>query len=274
MINLSKKSKNRAQFSSKDQEIILNIVIKLVARIQMIIELSNSNKDYIQHLVLNSSKNKQRTIHTIASLMTLQGIKDYFLPQEMRKKIIDTLNSISFDTHNIHPYVITKILHELQDDALLENIRTKKRIKENGFSKHLKELRSEGGGYPSLYSTSHNIKEYRRILGNENAIKKINEDLKKCIDLNQFYTLICEAFMKIMISNSNSDELRKTLELIAKTIGYPVDKTPADFSNWDMAVEGARGLSDEQRKNLCSDFVTNMMNNPNSLVLICFVISL
>jgi len=267
---LAKKGKNPARSVKQDEEIILDMIIRLTARIQTIIEYSNDNEDYIEHLILNPNKNKERAINTMASLMILQGDKDFFSPKEMREKIIEILNSISFDSNIIYPYHITKILHELENDGLLENIKTKKKIKESGFSKDFKKS-GAGEGYPSLYHISPNIKEYVRVLKNENNIKRINEYLKKYTNLNQFYNLFYEAFMKMMISNSN--ELRKLLELIAKSIGYPLDGTP-DLSNWDIAVKEMKKISDNDRKKFCSDFVNKMINSPNNLVYICFLISL
>lgn len=107
-------------------------------------------------------------------------------------------------------------------------------------------------------------------MDNQNSINKINQLLKKYGKLNQFYTLLVQSFLKSMISNS--DEIRKPLQLMNKSIGSPLDNTEANFSNWNSMVEGAKLSSKKEIEDLTKDAVNNLINNPNSLLLLCLLI--
>ena len=80
-----------------------------------------------------------------------------------------------------------------------------------------------------------------------------------------------EAVIKMMITVPK--EL-KSLEFFSKNICSPLDGTETVFSYWDTAVAGAKELSENEIKHLCTDFANSMADNPNSLVFICFIISL
>ena len=270
ILNLAKKGKNPAQFSNEDEETILDIVIKLAGSIRTIIEFQNSNNDYIEELILNTNKNQKRTIHTITSLMVLQENKDVYLPKLMREEVVNILDSLNRNSKNIYSYHMTKICNELERDGLFNHIKTKKRIKEAGFSKSYKEGKSDEGGFPSIYLLSPSIKQYDKVLKNKNAVKKINQYLQKYGYLKQFYYIVCESFMKMFISNS--EDLRQIFKMI-NSVNTHITEKPADFSNWDNQVSGAMEYSDIERKELCNEFVNNMIENPNSISLF-FVIPL
>ena len=92
-------------------------------------------KDYLENLIMDINKNKQKFLHTLTSLMVLQENKKFYLPKQIKEKVIETLTSINKDPKSINSYHITKILRELANDGILENIKTKKKIKESGLSK-------------------------------------------------------------------------------------------------------------------------------------------
>jgi hypothetical protein len=71
---------------------------------------------------------------------------------------------------------------------------------------------------------------------------------------------------------SNPDELKKSLELMNKNMGSPLDTTEANLSNWDSMVEGAKLLSKNEIKDLPTDFVNNTIDNPNSFLYVCLLI--
>ena len=116
-----------------------------------------------------------------------------------------------------------------------------------------------------------NIKEYKRILDNPYAIEQINQLLKKYGKLDQFYALMGEAVIKMMIT---VPEELKSLELFSKNICSPLDGTETVFSYWNTAVARAKELSENEIKDLYTDFANSMADNPNSLGFICFIISL
>jgi hypothetical protein len=271
IINLTKKGKNPVQFSNKDTELITTIGLQLSAKILSILEMSEKNQiEYIKNLLIRSSKTNHSIIHTIITSIILQSDQSLFLPKDIKIKIIENLNSLENESSKIYSYNISKILKEMERDNVVQNIKTKKEIRNHGFSKGFKNKKSEEGGYPSIYILSPNIQEYKRILNNQKAIDRINQLLKKYGKLDQFYSLLCESLLKTIISNP--DEIRKSLELMNKNMGSPLDNTEANFSNWNSMIEGAKLLSEKEINDLCKDSVNNFIDNPNSFLYICLLI--
>ena len=247
-------------------KLITTIGLKLSAKILSILNVSEKNQvEYIKNLLIRISKTNHSIANTIVTSMIIQDDQPLYLPKDIKTKIIERLSSLENESSTIYSYNISKILKEMERDNVLQNIKTKKEIKNHGFSKDFKTKRSEEGGYPSIYIRSPTIEEYERILNNSNGIHKINQMIKEYGKLDQFYGLICKVFMQMMINKS--EELRKSLELVNNSIGYS-----ADFSSWDIAVSVAKQLSVEETKELCTNFVNNMINNPNSLAFICLMI--
>ena len=271
IINLAKKGKNPAQLSSEDNKFIIGIAIQISIKIDDILKMAKFQEDSIEKLLISSSNSKENILNMIITSMVLQNDKDLlYLPIHIKNKVIEILSSLGNESSKIYSYDISKKLKEMERDGVTLNIKTKKEIKNLGFSKDFKNKKSEAGGYPSIYIPSPNIKEYKRILNNPNAIDKINQLLKEYAKLDQFYSLICRSCLKMMITNP--DELRKSLELMNKSIGSPLDSTEANFSNWNSIIEGAKLLSEKETKDLCTNFVNNTIDNPNSFVFICFII--
>jgi hypothetical protein len=268
---LTKKGKNPPQFLKKNHDIIIKISLQLSAKILSILEMSEKNQiEYIKNLMIGSSKTNRSIIHTIITSMILQSDQSLFLPKDIKTKIIENLHALENESSTVYSYNISKVLKEMERDDVLQNIRTKKEIKKHGFSPDFKTKRSDEGGYPSIYISSPTIEEYKRILNNSNAIQEINQIVKRYGKLDQFYNLFFQSLLETMISNSN--ELRKSLELMNKNMGSPLDSTEANFSNWNSMIEGAKLLSEKEKEDLCTDFINYMIDSPNSFVFICFII--
>jgi hypothetical protein len=270
-LNLAKIGKNPAQFSSEDDEIILGISMQISAKIMTILEISNSQEGYIEKLLISINKTKKNILNAIISSIILQNDKEpIYLPKNLKDKVIEILTSLGKESSTIYSHNISKMLNEIEKDGILNNVKTKKEIKNLGFSKDFKNKRSEDGGYPSIHLLSPTIKEYKRILDNPNAIDKINQLLKKYGKLDQFYSLIIQSLLKSMISNP--EEIRKPLQLMNKSIGSPLDKTEANFSNWNSMVEGAKLSSEKEIEDLCREAINNFIDKPNNFLYICFLI--
>lgn len=270
IINLAKIGKNPAQILN-DKEIIIKIGLKLSAKILSILAMSEKNQiEYIKNLLIRTSNTNRSMVYTILTSMILQSDQSLFLPKGLKTKIIENLNSLENESPAIYSHTISKILKEMERDGVIQNIKTKKEIKNHGYSPDFKNKRSDEGGYPSIYIRSPTIQDYKKILNNSNAMHEINQLVKEYGMLDQFYNLLCKSFLESMISNP--DQLRKSLELMNKNMGSPLDNTQANFSNWYSMIEGAKLLSKNEIKHLSTNFVNNIIDNPNSFLYICLLI--
>jgi hypothetical protein len=253
------------------EKINIKIGLKISAKILSILGMSEKNQiEHIKNLLIRTTNTNRSSVYTILTSMILQSDQSLFLPKGLKTTIIENLNSLENESPAIYSYNITKILKEMERDGVIQNIKTKKEIKNHGYSHDFKNKRSDEGGYPSIYIRSPTIQDYKKILNNSKAMHEINQLVKEYGKLDQFYNLLCKSFLESMISNP--DEIRKLLELVNKSIGSPLDETEANFSNWNSMVEGAKLSSEKEIEDLCREAVNNFIDNPNSFIFICFLI--
>jgi hypothetical protein len=113
-----------------------------------------NQEDYITKFLVHISKSAHSISNTIITSMILQDDKQpFYLPNEIKEKVVEKLNSLDNESSTIYSYNISKILKEMEKDGLLENIKTKKEIKNHGFSKVFKGKRffSCNWGFHCMY---------------------------------------------------------------------------------------------------------------------------
>jgi hypothetical protein len=165
---------------NNNKDIIIKIGLKLCAKILSILEMSEKNQiEYIKNLLIRTSNTNRSIVNTILTSIILQNDQALFLPKDLKTKIIENLNSLGNESTAIYSYNISKILKEMERDGVIQNIKTKKEIKNHGFSHDFKNKKSDEGGYPSIYIRSPTIEEYNRILNNSNAMHEINQLVKE-----------------------------------------------------------------------------------------------
>jgi hypothetical protein len=247
--------KKRAVFSKGEMETMDKIITTLTIKLYFFVQ------NYKDHRVWNEDlSNVLRSDSFLSESTIFMNINANFnkpsSPQGINKEIAKKLAQQS-ETY-LKPSALSKLLKDLEERGVLDNIRGKKKVKQqilhmNRRSKYLEKPQ----GYHSYYKTTDEVEKYKQVLSDPLALEYINERLKNSGLLRPACLYVGKsAIHAIRYGNERTEKfLRMTMNAAA----------PGAFSDsqWTTFKEALGSVDENELNNLINGFADYMLANPN-----------
>jgi hypothetical protein len=201
----AKKTKNCAQFTEDEQEIINEIITICVAKIHYFLKTHYNPKQHASEILkLSDSKKNFALVHYLLGAVNISP-EEFLYPKDENEKLAKEIpNMINANTNAIRelvnetsPYLesweMTEVLQQLANDGIFENVRGKNNIKKQIPGALPRQRKGEGyekakrEGYYSVYKISNDLVTLNEVISNPKAMQYIYNKLKDYGVLKKFY---------------------------------------------------------------------------------------
>jgi hypothetical protein len=258
--------KNRAQFNEEEMEVIDKITTTLMIKLCYCLEYYRDhrqwNKDLSRLLRSDSVLGASVIFFNIKNMDPNKPLPPQLINKEIATKLAEESETyLASDT-------LSRILKELKQYKILENIRGKQNVKQqisHVIRRSKYSDRHKPQGYYSFYKTTEEVEKYNQVLSNPLVVMHINERLKNSGLLKPAFICIAKSCFHAV---KNSDErTEKFFKMIVKSSYTHAELSvrPTD-SDWIEYKQALGSLDKKTLNDLTKDFVDYLLENPSGYV--------